>query len=282
MNPETHQNETQENSTAPEISVFAEAMNGFCVRVINQDGESWFVAKDVCEILEIKQTARAVENLDDDEKGVSIVHTLGGKQAVTIINESGLYALIFRSRKPQAQVFRKWVTSEVLPAIRATGSYSAIPQQNTQQQNATLEHPVTLFLNTIDQMALRGVSASKAAYSVGCLFQSSLAHAISSNRPMAPLVFPPPPENQPASIESRSGQSGPVSRWGRKTQFQKTHDAQDIIELLRDNQPLAVSPLQRLSCDELGMCKATFYRLWAEIKGNEMVSRSEDGTYTVA
>ena len=67
----------------------------------------------------------AVRRLDDDEKGVSSVYTLGGGQETTVVNESSLYNLIFTSRKPQAKAFRRWVTSEVLPSIRATRRYDA-------------------------------------------------------------------------------------------------------------------------------------------------------------
>jgi len=98
------------------------------VRAIHRDGEPWFVASDVCRCLNIKQTTRAVEYLDDDEKGVSSTHTLGGLQEVIIVNESGLYTLILRSRKATTpgtvqHRFRRWVTSEVLPAIRQAGRY---------------------------------------------------------------------------------------------------------------------------------------------------------------
>jgi hypothetical protein len=92
-------------------------------RVIDRNGEPWFVLSEVCAKLDIAQPASAARMLDDDEKGVLNVHTLGGTQKVSVINESGLYSLIIRSRKPEARRFRKWVTSEVLPAIRKTGSY---------------------------------------------------------------------------------------------------------------------------------------------------------------
>ncbi|WP_025322289.1 BRO-N domain-containing protein [Deferrisoma camini] len=86
--------------------------------------ELWFVAKDVCDALGIKNHRDAVSRLDEDEReGVGITDPLGGQQVATAVNESGLYALIFRSRKPAARRFRKWVTSEVLPAIRRTGRY---------------------------------------------------------------------------------------------------------------------------------------------------------------
>lgn len=87
------------------------------------DGEPWFVANDVCNILGIVNSRDALSRLEDDEKGVGITDTLGGKQEMNIVNESGLYNLIFQSRKPEAKKFRKWVTSEVLPSIRKTGKY---------------------------------------------------------------------------------------------------------------------------------------------------------------
>lgn len=95
------------------------------VRVINDaNGDPWFVAKDVCKILEIQNPSDTVKKcLDDDEKGIANIYTPGGEQEVLIISESGLYALVFRSRKPEAKVFSKWVRSEVLPALRKTGRY---------------------------------------------------------------------------------------------------------------------------------------------------------------
>lgn len=98
------------------------------VRTIIRDGEPWFVAKDICDILEIVNVSDALSALDSDEK-MTIANTdshsseRGGAKSYLVVNESGLYALVFKSRKPQAQTFRKWVTSEVLPAIRKTGQY---------------------------------------------------------------------------------------------------------------------------------------------------------------
>lgn len=94
------------------------------VRTLEIDGEPWFVLKDVCEVLEISNHKNVATRLDEDEKGVHLMDTLGGAQNTTIINESGLYSVILRSDKPQAKPFRKWITSEVLPSLRKTGSYS--------------------------------------------------------------------------------------------------------------------------------------------------------------
>lgn len=107
------------------------------VRVITRNNQPWFVANDVCQALGYTNPRKAVaDHLDDDEKGVTSSDTLGGKQQLTIINESGLYALILRSRKTGARKFAKWVTSEVLPTIRKTGSY----QSDTQSQRTALAH----------------------------------------------------------------------------------------------------------------------------------------------
>ena len=95
------------------------------VRTIEEDGEIWFVAKDVCDILEIQNAARAAqEELDEDEKGIRNVYTPGGMQKMTVINEPGVYALVFKSRKPEAKDFSRWVRHEVLPSIRKHGMYA--------------------------------------------------------------------------------------------------------------------------------------------------------------
>lgn len=93
------------------------------IRVVKDDnGEPWFVAKDVCSVLEIRNATQAVGQLDEDERSMFCI----GRQGNTnIINESGLYALVIRSNKPNARKFRKWITSEVLPSIRKHGGYIA-------------------------------------------------------------------------------------------------------------------------------------------------------------
>lgn len=99
------------------------------VRVVRIDNDFWFVAKDICDLLEIVNNRDAVSYLDEDEKGVGKVYTPGGTQEMVIISESGLYTLLIRSNKPQARPFRRWVTKEVLPAIRKYGSYSTDPRK---------------------------------------------------------------------------------------------------------------------------------------------------------
>lgn len=98
------------------------------LRVVEIDGAPWFFAKDACGCLGIKNPRDAVEKLDEDEKGVALTDTLGGAQDALIVSEGGLYTLILRSRPATTpgtiqHRFRKWVTGEVLPSIRKTGSY---------------------------------------------------------------------------------------------------------------------------------------------------------------
>lgn len=99
------------------------------VRIVPVDGELMFVAKDVCDCLEITKHRDAISRLDSDERGSVKLDTPGGKQDIAAINEYGLYNLVLSSRKPEAKEFKRWITHDVIPAIRKTGSYSiVIPQ----------------------------------------------------------------------------------------------------------------------------------------------------------
>ncbi|MFE9642386.1 phage antirepressor [Nocardiopsis alba] len=93
------------------------------VRTIMRDAEVWFVAVDVCAVLGLAQPHRSLAALDDDEKGRHSMTTPGGEQRVSIISEPGLYSLVLRSRKAEAKAFRRWITHDVLPALRTTGRY---------------------------------------------------------------------------------------------------------------------------------------------------------------
>lgn len=93
------------------------------VRILDNNGEPWFVARDVCKVLEISKYRDALSRLDEDERGSVKLDTLGGTQEMSIINEAGLYSLILRSHKPQAKTFKRWITHEVIPGIRKNGAY---------------------------------------------------------------------------------------------------------------------------------------------------------------
>ena len=97
------------------------------VRSVLINGEPYFVAKDVCDILQLTDTHMTVGRLDEDEKLTQVVFGSGQNRQMWLVNESGLYHLIFQSRKSEAKAFRKWVTSEVLPELRKTGKYEMKP-----------------------------------------------------------------------------------------------------------------------------------------------------------
>ncbi len=108
----------------PQIFSFGEkSLNAF----LDENGEPWFYASDVCALLEVKNVAQAVARLDEDEKGIYSNDTLGGSQKVSIINESGLYSLTLSSKKKEAKDFKRWVTKDVIPAIRKNGKYEVVP-----------------------------------------------------------------------------------------------------------------------------------------------------------
>lgn len=118
-----------------EIKIFENTEFG-SVRTIAIDGEPYFVGKDVAVILGYSNPRDALaKHVDDEDKGVAKCDTLGGIQDLTVINESGLYSLILSSKMPNAKKFKHWVTSEVLPSIRRTGSYQA-PQSNTDKSKS--------------------------------------------------------------------------------------------------------------------------------------------------
>ena len=109
-----------------EMQVFQNERFG-AVRTVIREGQPWFVAADVCRVLEIDRTQ--TRRLDEDEKGVYSIQTPGGKQEVTTVNEPGLYSLVLGSRKPEAKAFKRWITHEVVPTIRKTGAYGlTLPQ----------------------------------------------------------------------------------------------------------------------------------------------------------
>lgn len=118
---------TTQISTQTQVSTFN--FENQSIRTIAINNEPWFIAKDLCDAINISNYRDAIERLDEDEKGVALTDTLGGKQEMAVVSESGMYTLILRCRDAVKKGsiphrFRKWVTAEVLPQIRKTGSYS--------------------------------------------------------------------------------------------------------------------------------------------------------------
>lgn len=123
------------------------------IRTTLISGSPWFVAKDVCAVLGIANNRDALTSLDDDEKGVANTDTLGGTQQMAVINEPGLYRLVFKSRKAEAKAFQKWVFTEVLPSIRKRGVYG------------NREKAITVFVQELMDMGLESRDAAKLALS---------------------------------------------------------------------------------------------------------------------
>lgn len=111
------------------MQVFYNEESNVNIRMEEINNQAWFIAKDVCTALELSEVSNTVKRLDDDEKLTRTVFVSGQGREMWFINESGLYNLIFQSRKPEARAFRKWVTNEVLPSIRRTGAYGVEQQE---------------------------------------------------------------------------------------------------------------------------------------------------------
>src|SRR5690554_4070480 len=95
------------------------------VRTVMVDGDPWFVAKDVCVVLGLSNITESLKRVSkDDFSSAEVTDAIGRKQLTYIVNEYGIYDLVFESRKPEAKVFKRWVTHEVLPSLRKTGQYS--------------------------------------------------------------------------------------------------------------------------------------------------------------
>lgn len=119
---------------------------------LDDKGNPWFVAKDVCDALDLSDVSMTIRSLDADEKGTNTICTPGGKQAMATVNEFGLYSLILKSRKEEAKKFKRWITHEVIPAIRKTGQYTNPHAEQT--VTVEVENDFTLkYVSALRQMA---------------------------------------------------------------------------------------------------------------------------------
>ena len=153
------------------------------VRTVTINGDPWFVGKDVAAALGFTNPRDAIStHVFDEDKGVESIDTLGGKQKMTVINESGLYALVFGSRLKSAQRFKHWVTSEVLPAIRKTGSYQA-PQGKELLALAVLEAQKTIEEQSkaIERMKPKEIFADAVSTSQTSILVGDLAKPLRQN-----------------------------------------------------------------------------------------------------
>lgn len=146
------------------------------------DGQPWFILRDVCQVLDLGSPHKVAERLDPDERNqIPVTDNLGRLQNTTIINESGLYAVILRSDKPEAKPFRKWVTAEVLPTIRRTGGYAA-PQR---PEDRVLELMEELMQARQENADMRVAAAQKEAEELRLELEFALGHDESSERKRA-------------------------------------------------------------------------------------------------
>ena len=136
------------------------------VRTLSMDGDPWFVGKDVATALGYAKPTDAVrKHVDSEDRGVSKTETPSGEQDVVIINESGLYSLILSSKLPKAKAFKRWVTSEVLPTLRKTGSYSVKPEPPVFEPKRTSVGEIASLLLQIRQIQkAQGTSSRKIAF----------------------------------------------------------------------------------------------------------------------
>lgn len=154
------------------------------VRVLtDENGDPWWVVTDLCTILGHSDPHKAIEGLDDDEKGRRKVPTLGGIQELSVVTESGLFTLILRSNKPKAKPFRKWVTSEVLPTIRKTGSYSVgKPPQKLSEPFADMVQLAEIFGFKGNQAKLYANKGFKNYYGVDPMALMELTGFVSEDK----------------------------------------------------------------------------------------------------
>ena len=156
-----------------EIQTFDSPEFGSIRVVRDEDSEPWFVAKDVLDVLDLDKTA--LRKLDEDEKGVDSIHTPGGEQQMTTVTEPGFYKLVMRSRKPEAKAFQRWVTHEVLPALRRDGGYMVARADETPEE--TMARALLLAQGTMERQKRRiaGLEAENEEMRPKALFADAVA-----------------------------------------------------------------------------------------------------------
>lgn len=179
---------------------------GASIRLLQRDGQPWFIAADVADALEYRMASDMVRFLDDDERGTHIVRTPSGDQEMLVISESGLYSAVLRSRKPEAKRFRKWVTSEVLPSIRATGGYAkpAEPAPTYAHLDAATRRAVNLCAHEQTQrlfhryQAALGTVAARLGLDAAAVLRLDVDALLRSG--IVPDLAPAPPRAAPEPV----------------------------------------------------------------------------------
>lgn len=168
------------------VQVFDNSQFGSLRVVKDEHGEPWFVATDVAKVLGYRDSDRITRRLSDDEKGTRLVGTLGGEQKLIVITEAGLFNAILRSKVPEAKRFQRWVTHEVLPAIRKDGGYMVARKDETPEE--TMARAVLIAQATIDrqskqieEMKPKAVFADAVSVSSSTILVGDLAKILKQN-----------------------------------------------------------------------------------------------------
>jgi hypothetical protein len=184
------------------------------IRTMDRDGTPWFVASDVCSALGLENTSHAVDRLDSDEKGITNSDTLGGTQKVIIINEPGLYRLLFKSRKAEAKAFQRWVYHEVLPAIRRTGSFG---------------DPHRVFSGFVAELIAMGVSPDL---------------AVRAGLKLTPAAAPEPPRKELSAAPPVQLDQEFLARF----EDGRGYNPQEVAAMLPEEHPARLASVSRSEC----------------------------------
>lgn len=238
-----------------QLTQFISEREGFAIRAVHLDEQEWFIAKDVCDVLGVKNSRKATANLEEDERhDVTISDAIGRQQVTSSVNESGLYALILRSKKPQARAFRKWVTSEVLPTIRKTGGYSVGGD------------PVEIVKVELDRFTKRLINIGVPEVPAIRAAKSALRSKLTAMK-------------QYLADQPVNGERGPQSLpHDNRTSFVRQFKPEEILALLTE--PMFPTQLKIIAMRETGMSRSSFQRLLAQLRADGKV-RYLPGTYQV-
>ena len=216
------------------------------IRTLEINGEPYFVGKDVATALGYSNSRKAIgDHVDDEDKGVTNCDTLGGNQQITVINESGLYSLIFASKLPSAKRFKRWVTSEVLPMLRKTGKYSMTDDEP--------EQPPVSLKERMEIAKLIAKTPKNRLHMVAKIFE-----------PVLGIEITPQIDTSPAGIDPEEATEIIV-------EFIESYDN----SILREFEDGSKALNNKLFKDFLGKRKVNFYKL-TKILANTGVIRQED------
>ena len=205
------------------------------VRTVEQGGEPWWVLADVCKALGLRSPHKVADRLDEDEKGRTFIPTLGGAQELTIINEPGLYTVILRSNKPDAKAFKRWITHEVLPAIRRTGQYHTAPAEtDTMDRLAQAVDRLESRLDTLGVFAGQSAAADQAAQELPPGPCSSMVEA----------------EDKRAWMQEFSAKLELLSKYMKKSRNGVLHDLYGALEY---DKSVSIKGMQIYCLDQYGL-----------------------------